>query len=144
MDKQKKIQAANLLVEYKDELQAELDSINKTIQVIMGVEASQSPKNQSILGDMSTAGALDWTQLSFQETVLMCLQIRPNKALRASEIARFLKKKRVRGHDRKSFSSMVATTVRRLAGLNKVLKTSVTVKNRSVAAFQFKKEGYLL
>ena len=39
MDRQKKTQAANLLVEYRDELQAELDSINKTIQVIMGDEA---------------------------------------------------------------------------------------------------------
>ncbi len=143
MDTQKKEQAANLLVEHRDELQAELDLINKAIQAIMGGEAPQNPKKQPVPGT-GNDNSLDWKRLPFQRAVLRCLQSKPNKAFRASEIGKFLKKKRAKGYERKSFGPMCATAVRRLVDIDKATKTTVNINDRVVAAFKFKKQHYLL
>ncbi len=138
MDKQKRIQVVALLTEYRCEVKAELDSIDTAIQAMSENEApsliekqiSKTPDNGNI-----------WLNMSVQEAVLAFLERHSENVYRASEIKRFLKRKKVPGFNKKSFAAMVATSVRRIAEKGNAVKTTIDIGDRKVAAFQYKYKG---
>lgn len=139
MNRDKKNQAVSLLLEYRQEMIVEVETIDKAIRAMSENEApsliekqmSKTPDNVNI-----------WLNMTVQEAVLEFLGRHPERAYRASEIKRFLKRQKVPGFDKKSFAAMVATSVRRIAKKDNAVQTTVNIRNRKVAAFKYKNENY--
>lgn len=139
MNTQKKKQAVALLLEYRTEIAAELRSLDQTIQAMTGNETTLSTGSRIPEDSTPAINKDDWPQMTVQEAVLTVLELHPHKIYRASEIRRYLKKRKFPRSDRKTFGSSVATSARRLAQSGKAIKTTVDINGRPVAAFRHRK-----
>ena len=139
MDKTRKQQAISLLLEYKREIIGELESINNAIQAMSNGESINSTEKPTLETPEDNNSDNIWLTMTVQEAVIRFLKLHPNKPFRASEIGKYIKKQKVPGWDKKSFASMIATSVRRLAEKGKAVQTTVRIKDREVAAFQYEK-----
>ena len=90
-------------------LQEYEDALTKSLELL-------AQPHQSALLEEATATGYDpkWKAWHAQRATLEFLTENPGHTFKASEIAHALRDRRVRGHDGKSFASVVAGAVRRL------------------------------
>ncbi len=139
MNKLKKNQAIELLREYRQELVTELKTMDEAIRQMCGDVPMPIPKPHTTARSVGEQGII-WSKLTAQEAVIHFLKLNPETAYRSSEIGRHLKEQHVAGSDKKTFGSMIATTVRRVEEKGKATRTTVRINDRDVAAFKYKSE----
>ncbi len=136
MDTQRKRKTVKLLMEYRAGIAAELESLDQAIRAMTGDETTFESRIPEVPSPATNKD--NWTKMTVQRAVLRALELHPNKTYRASEIRRYLKKRKFPRSDQKSFAASVATSVRRLAAKKMAIKTTVDVNGRTVAAFKYK------
>ena len=136
MDKQKKYQAVKLLREYRQQIIAELENVDETIRRMSDDETKTSTNKPITKTPQIMDNANIWPTLTAQEAVARFLELHPTKVYRASEIGRGLIKHGVLGSNKKSFASMIATTVRRVVEKGNAVQTTVNINGREVAGFR--------
>ena len=138
MDRQKKDQAVKLLREYRQEIISELENVDETIRRMSGDEAKTSTNTPITTLPQSKNSADTWATLTSQQAVARFLELHPNQVFRASEIGRGLIEHGILGSDKKSFASIIATSVRRIVEKGSAVQTIVNINGREIAGFRHK------
>jgi len=121
MNQQKKSQAVGLLIQYKKELEAELECVKLSIDLFSKPHlhpAEKAPEEMPLF------------PFSLQDAIEDFLRTRSDQAFKAGAIKKWLVGQGVPGSEKYTFDSHVHSSVRRLVAQGKVIMDHRTEGNR--------------